>query len=209
MYSQRITQTAALGKAPELRELNLAQVKARQAQGTRASLSTPITGVGGRLVVGLNFDTLSDLQTFRERNAADAGFQQYVARISLLMAQPVQTELWEVILPAQPGGAPAYIQSVTWTAALGQGPVLREAVLERFKKRQAEGFRCAVTEQLASDAFRMRLGILLGSLGDLETQRVRNRTDAGFREFGDRVAQISTATTVELSEVIVPLQPAT
>ena len=42
MYTQRITQLAAVGKAPELRELNLAQVKARQAQGTRASLSTPI-----------------------------------------------------------------------------------------------------------------------------------------------------------------------
>ena len=45
LYSQRIIQTAAVGKAPELRELNLAQVKARQAQGTRASLSTPVTSL--------------------------------------------------------------------------------------------------------------------------------------------------------------------
>ena len=208
MYSQRIIQTAAVGKAPELRELNIAQVKARQGQGTRASLSTPITGVGGRLVVGLSFDTLGDLQTFRERNTADAGLQQYLARISPLMAQPVQTELWEVILPAQPGDAPSYLQAVTWTAAVGQGPALREAVLERFKKRQAEGLRCGVAEQVASDAFRMRLNILLGSLADLESQRERNRTDAGFREFGDRVARISTATTVDLSEVI-SIQPAT
>ena len=125
------------------------------------------------------------------------------------MAQPVQTELWEVILPAQPGVAPAYLQAVTWTAAVGQGPALREAVLERFKKRQAEGLRCGVAEQVASDAFRMRLNLLLGSLADLESQRERNRTDAGFREFGDRVALISTAVTVDLSEVIVPFQPAT
>ena len=76
LYSQRITQTAAVGKAPELRELNLVQVKARQAQGTRASFSTPMTGVGGRLVVGLSFDSPGDLQAFRERNASDTAFQQ-------------------------------------------------------------------------------------------------------------------------------------
>ena len=208
MYSQRIIQTAAVGKAPELRELNLAQVKARQAQGTRASLSTPVTGVSGRLVLGLNFDTLGDLQAFRERNASDNALQQYVARISALMASPVETELWELFLPAQPGSAPAYVQAVTWTAAVGKGPDLRAAVLERFTKRQGEGFRCAVAEQVASDAFRMRLSILLGSLSDLETQREHNRSDKAFLDFGRHIAPMLVATTVELSEVIVPFQPA-
>jgi hypothetical protein len=208
LYSQRIIQTAAVGKAPELRELNLAQVKARQAQGTRASLSTPVTGVGGRLVVGLNFDTLGDLQAFRERNASDAPFQQYVARISALMAKPVETELWELVLPAQPGAAAAYVQAVTWTAAVGKGPALRDAVVERFTTRQGEGLRCAVSEQVASDAFRMRMNVLFGSLSDLETQRAHNRGDKGFVDFGRHIASMLAATTVELSEVIVPFQPA-
>lgn len=207
LYSQRITQTAAVGKAPELGELNLAQVKARQAQGTRASLSTPLTGVGGRLVVGLTFDTLGDLQAFREHNAADPAFQQYVARISGLMAKPVETEIWEVVLPAQPGAEPAYVQAVTWTAAVGQGAALRAAVVERFAKRQAEGFRCGVAEQLASDAFRIRLSVLLGSLSDLETQRTSNRSDPAFAEFNRRTAPMLAALSVELSEVIVPFQP--
>ena len=207
MYSQRIIQTAAVGKAPELRELNLAQVKARQAQGTRASLSTPITGVGGRLVIGLGFDSLGDLQAFRERNASDTTFQQYVTRISALMAKPVETELWELALVPQPGSDPAYVQTVTWTAAIGKGPALREAVVERFTKRQAEGFRCGVSEQVASDAFRMRVNILLGSLSDLEAQREHNRSDKAFLEFGRHTAPLSAAVTVELSEVIVPFQP--
>ena len=208
MYSQRIIQTAAVGKAPELRELNLAQVKARQAQGARASLSTPITGVGGRLVIGLNFDSLGDLQAFRERNASDAVFQQYIARSSALMAKPVETELWELVLVPQPGSDPAFVQGVTWTAAIGKGPALREAVVERFTKRQAEGFRCAVAEQVSSDAFRMRLTILLGSLSELEAQREHNRSDKAFLEFGRHTAPMLTAVSVELSEVIVPFQQA-
>ena len=54
----------------------------------------------------------------------------------------------------------------------------------------------------------MRLNILLGSLSDLETQREHNRSDKGFLDFGRHIAPMLASTTVELSEVIVPFQPA-
>ena len=203
----RIAQTAALGKGPELRALTLAQVKQRQAQGTRIALSTPVTGVNGQLLVGLSFETLQDLQEFRERNVADPAFHEFVSRISPLLAAPAETEIWEVLLPAQPGEAPAYIQTVTWTARHGEGPALRTAFMERMKRRQSEGFRCALAEQVAGDAFRLRLNVLLGSLGELEANRNRNRNDSAFQEFGRRLAEMTTSTEVAISEVLAPFQP--
>ncbi|MGE3076609.1 MAG: hypothetical protein AB7N24_21285 [Dehalococcoidia bacterium] len=207
MFNVRIAQSAALGKWPELHTLTLAQVKQRQAQGTRIALSTPIIGASGRLSIGLSFETLQDLHEFRQRNVADPKFQEFVARISPLLAAPAETEIWEVILPAQQGDAPAYVQAITWTAQDGEGPALRAALLERMKRRQGEGLRCALAEQVAGGAYRLGLNILLGSLGELEANRNKNRNDASFQEFGRRMAEITTSTEVTIAEVLVPFQP--
>jgi hypothetical protein len=208
VYIQRVTQTAALGKAQELRTLNIAQVKARQDQGIRASLSAPLTGVGGRLVVGLMYDALADLQALRERNASDAAFQQYAAKIATLMANPIETEIWEMLLQVQTGSTPAYTQAITFTAGIGHTAALRAAVLERGTTRQAAGVRCGVLEQVATDAYRIRFTLPLGALSELEARRVQNRNDPELQAFQSRVTPLLGAPNrVEISEVIVPFQP--
>lgn len=208
MYALRITIVAANGKMAELREVHAAQARARQAQGIRASLSTPIVGGQPRLNISITFETLADLQSFRERNLWDQQFQAFAATAAQLAANPGQSELWEVLTPAQPGNDPSYTQRITYTAALGKARALRETLEERVAERQAEGIRCTLSEQMASDASRFSVVNLFGSLADFEAFRDPLRADAGAQDSMDKVTPLlATSPSVELSEIIVPFQP--
>jgi hypothetical protein len=208
LYALRMTQFAALGKMPELRELHATQARARQAQGIRASLTVPIVGGEPRLNVGIAFETLADLQAFRERNLSDKQFQAFAAKASQLTAKPGVSELWEVLTPAGPGSDPSYLQRITYTAALGKARTLRETLEKRVSERQAEGVRCSFSEQMASDASRFAVINLFGSLADFEAHRNRLRADTTAAGFMDKVAAlVAVSPSVELSEVIVPFQP--
>ena len=208
MYALRTTIVAANGEMAELREVTAAQVRARQAQGVRTSLSMPIVGGPPRLNISIAFETLADLQWFRERNLSDPPFQAFAAKAAQLVARTGESELWEVLTPAQPGNDPSYTQRITYTAAMGKARALRETLEKRVAERQGEGVRCAFSEQVASDAARFSIINLFGSLADFEAFRHRLRGDAISRAFMDGVTpRLAASPRVELSEVIVPFQP--
>jgi hypothetical protein len=208
VYSLRNAIVAADGGLAELREVTAAQVRARQAQGVRAELSMPIVGGLPRLNISLAFNTLADLQWFRERDLSDPPFQAFAAKAAQLVARTEESELWELLTPTQPGNDPSYTRRLTYTATVGRGRALRETLEKRVAERQGEGIRCVLSRQLASDAPRFAVTNLFGSLADLEAFRNRLRGDAIARGFRDRVTPLLAASPfVELSEVVVPFQP--
>ena len=208
MYALRMTQFAALGKMAELREVHAAQARVRQAQGIRASLTAPIVGGAPRLIIGLAFETLADLQALRERNLSDKQFQAFAAKAAQLIAKPGESELWEVLTPAQTGSDPSYLQRITYTAAMGKNRALHEMLEKRVAQRQAEGVRCSFSVQMASDAARYSVINLFASLADFEAYRNRMRADASAQDFLEKLTPLLAASpSVELSEVIVPFQP--
>jgi len=208
VYALRVTQFPAIGKWAELREVTATQVRARQAQGVRAALTAPIVGGPARMYTSIAFETLADLQAFRERNLSDRDFQAFSAKVAQLVAQPPESELWEVLTPAQPGSDASYTQRITYTAAMGKARALREMLEKRVAQRQAEGIRCSFSEQLASDAARYSVINLFGSLADFEAFRNRMRADASMQAFMDKLTPLLAASpTVELSEIVVPFQP--
>src|SRR5437764_20533 len=101
MYIQRITFFPALGKGPELRPILEERVRQRQAQGTRAGLQSAVFGADGpAFSLGIQVADLEALETVR------ANPLPVDPRIAALSRQPNLIELYEVLLPAQPGNAP-------------------------------------------------------------------------------------------------------
>jgi hypothetical protein len=208
VYVLRSTIVAADGDLAELRDVTAAQVRARQAQGVRASLSMPVLGGPPRLNISLAFATLAELQWFRERNLSTPPFQAFAAKAAQLVARTEESGLWEELTPTRPGNDPSYTRCITYTAAPRKGRALRETLEKRVAERQAEGIRSVLSEQMASDAPRFAVTNLFCSLADLEAFRNRLRGDPIARGFRERVASlVATSPSAELSEVVVPFQP--
>ncbi|MEP7214661.1 MAG: hypothetical protein ABI782_00320 [Anaerolineaceae bacterium] len=204
VFTQRIVLTPALGRNRELIQATTEQVRLRQSQGIRASLSTPITGEG-RVSIGIQFDNLADLQAFREKNREDAATQAYFAKISALQSQQPRVELWDVMVSATAATAPKYVQGIVATAALGQGGALRDLLGKRALALQAKGIDCAFSQEMASDAQRFGTTLLFASLADFEAHRAQSMADPETLQLMAKLTPLLAAqVTVTLSEVLVP-----
>ena len=206
MFTQRIVLTPALGRAAELVEVLSERVRGQQAQGLRASLSSPITG-HGRVVVNIGFETLAGLQVFREKNRQDATFQAFQTKIAPLQAKLATFELWEVTIAGNPATPPKYVQRIVNTAAPGQANALKELLSLRVRENQEKGVTCALSQQIASDAPRFGMAVLFASLAEFEARRAQLMADSTAQQFMTKLAALcSTHGEVELSEVLIPAQ---
>jgi hypothetical protein len=107
MYSQRQRIYPALGKEREVRTLMDEWVRAHQAKGRDLALLTRVfSSEGSGLVVVTRANDLATLEQHRHENAADPDFQARAARLVEMVRQPVQTSLFEMVVPVS-GGASA------------------------------------------------------------------------------------------------------
>lgn len=204
VFNLRITQFANPGTLPELRGLTEGQVQRLKDEGGTASLSRPVTGQAGRLVLGQAFKSLADLQGRRQRTAMDPSQADYFEKVRPLLSRTVDVEISETLLAPAGDDPPRYLQRLTWTPAPGQGPKARDILLEYFAGRQKSGMRVGVAEAIASGQPKLHANILHGSIDAFEAARAKNRQNPERQAMNDRLAPFVTDMQIELFEVLIP-----
>jgi hypothetical protein len=204
MYTQRVTFFTANGKAAELRPILEERVRLRQSQGARAGLQTAVYGAEGPVfILNLQVDDLAALEAIRATPLpADP-------RIAALTRQPNRIALFEQLLAAQAAATPPkYIQRVGLTPSIGKTGEVAALVVERAKAGQADGIRLTASTQVAGPAAgNVAVGILFGSLAELEKLRARNLTDQAMVQFQAKLSNlIATPARIQVFEVLIPLQ---
>lgn len=99
-FSQRALNYPAVGAGPDLRPLLEARVKAYQASGRRASLSTSVYADDAPVfALTVSFQDLAALDSFRSYIQSDPALQALTARAARLIRQPNKLGLAEVLIP--------------------------------------------------------------------------------------------------------------
>ena len=141
MFYERVLLRAGLGKGDELRTLAGDWTKSNQPR-LRTVLVESVLGKGQTFVSGTFHDTLQAYETEREARRADSGFRSYAAKVSGLLSQPREVQLYEIISSAGGGGGSArFTHVVELVAARDKEMEVREALENFAQARQAEGAR--------------------------------------------------------------------
>ena len=211
MFIQRFVFTPALGKGPEMRALLTARAQSRQAAGgdialARAAFPTP---QGPQFFLNLRFADLTALEAQSDRNATDAGFGEFLAKVNSLAACNVTGGLAEVLTAPLAGPAPRYTQRVVFHALPGRLPELRDLWMERVRERQAQGARGGLSVSVGGEEGPELIQIaLFESLKDFESARRTLIADPVAQAFVQRTsALLMRPPSIQLSEVLVPFKP--
>jgi hypothetical protein len=206
MYTQRITLHPVAGKVGEVEAIITERIKRRQAQGTDASLSQRLTGVGATFTLGLRFADLAAFQSFRTANRADTELQAYQAKLAPMLLGPGSVELLEVLIPAAAGPTPKYLQRVTIYPTLDKVGEVTELLKERITAAAAHGDRAGLSRPVVSDhGPSFEANILHEALSAFERTTRANEADKDFQKFVGKLRElIGHPSKTELFEILVP-----
>jgi hypothetical protein len=197
----------AAGKLPELQARLMDRVTAYNAQGERAGLSAQMYGDGQTLGVTRVFPDLATIEAAYTALRTDPAAQLRAAQLAPLLHVPVQTELREVLAPAPPGPAPAFVTLLTVAPALGRTGEVRALLEERRSAVNARGGRVGLAQRVApldGPAFFVTQGY--PSLAAFEEQRRQNLADPAAQAFvGQLSATLRQPGTGVLLAVIIPI----
>jgi len=211
MFVQRLVFAPALGKFPDLRALLTERVKQRQAEGVDAALAVAIdpTPDGAWFAMNIRHADLAALEAFRDRNAADAGFQAWNAKLVPLLGRNPAGDISETLSVPPPGGPVRFIQRITFRPAPGRLPELRAMQMERVKQRQADGARVGLAVTLGGEEGSETIFFALhASLKDFEATRQKLGADPAAQLFVQRISTLMTRPPrVTLAEILVPFKP--
>lgn len=210
MYVQRVMLSPSRGKANQLRSALEERVRARQAAGVRTGLSQIIFGADQPFVIVIAADNLAGLQAIRDRGRDDPDFQALITRVDGLIDRSPDISLIETLsAPQDPPATPdRFAQRVLFTPALGKANELRGALEQRVALRRSERIQCNLSQVVFGAETGLALRLLFSDLAGLEALRARNLTDPGFQQFQARIASLTTGpVTVDLSEILIPMQP--
>jgi len=98
-----ITQTTRAypipGKGPEIRAILEERVKGFHAQGLGGSVRRTVFGSDGPVfAVAVPFQSLGDIDDFRQRNQSDSAYREATTKLQALIRRPGNTSLVEVLI---------------------------------------------------------------------------------------------------------------
>lgn len=208
MIVQRINSYPAVGKETELRAVVEERVRTAPSRKVRAALLQQLLPSDGPVfVTAVLHDNLAAFEEFRSRNLADASTQAFVTKVATLSRQPLNVELFDVLVA--PGGDNAgmkYLHVARVYPAAGQEMTMRAVLEELGKRRQAEGrSHFAVSRQVlppAGAVFALR--DMYRSLSEYED--ILRNLPMSIQVAIARTGAISRASVShEICEVLVPL----
>ena len=205
MYTVRITHHPATGKAQQLRQVVEERVKAANAAGVPHSLAQQMYAPP-TLVTSIRHDSLAALEAYGERNAGDPAYRAAVAKITECIDGPLSSELYQVIVPAQPTGSVNYSLRIRYFSVPGKNGELRQALEERANLPRAGAVGVGLTSQVApSEGFNFVVNVLFSSLGGLGEFADANRMDPSLLSFQAQTASLlARPVTQDLYRILMP-----
>lgn len=101
-WQQHVVAVPALGKAAELRALQLERSKYHEAAGLRTVLIVQVAGPeAGCFSRVLLYNDLTEFEEARARIAADDANQAFLSKFTALLSRPSEVEFREVLVPIQ------------------------------------------------------------------------------------------------------------
>ncbi|GEM_PF-2991363 len=175
MHVYRVTYSPAAGKDQEVTSLLKDRVKERASKGHRIFMMTEaLSPQGGHRhqLVSLwdNLNDLGDVASTYVTKGSDPGSTLYRQKIEPLLRAPVQSELWEVLVPIKT--APKVGEFVV-RQSIYPDPAhhidFRSPLVELTKQMQTQGFNVGQYVQFLPHAGSVFQGIFpLSRLGDFE-----------------------------------------
>jgi hypothetical protein len=173
-YSLRQRIFPALGKEAEVRAQLTDWAKSLQGKGRDIALLSRIySSEGSALVAVSRAEELSELERQRIENASDADWQARAARLIPLLRAPVQTGLFESIIPVPTTGpAPGIVVRGQGYPAIGKDRQVRSIVEEFVKAGQQAGLRQGMNARIySSDGSMLEVTTLYADLAEVDRVR--------------------------------------
>ena len=208
MLVQRTVLTAAIGKGLQLRPLMEEQIRARQARGQRVGLSRNIVGDGYQFVVTAIFENLAAVQARIEENDQDAGIQNFMDRTSPLLGARSQSVIANVLIqPPAPAFEAKFSHRFALTPAVGKQAEMEQILTERLTGGPA--ITAALASVIVGGPQQLIVTVFYASLADADALQAATLADPTWLPFTAKLAAVSGANpTVDLAQVLVPVQPA-
>ena len=207
MYSQRQRIYPALGKEREARAQLEDWVRTRQAKGRDLALLTRIfSSEGSALVVLGRAEELSTIEEWRRSNAADPDFQARSAKLVEIVRQPVQTSLFDMVIPVPRGSGGTIVVRAHGYPKPGKERPARSIVEELARSGQAAGVRQGVGVGIySSTGSVIELTTVYADLAELG--RVRKERASIMGEATRAFGELSRAPIAQrMFEVVVPFK---
>jgi len=206
VYTQRIIHFPALGRNAELRAAMEARTAAAVAAGSRHALATRIMSTEPAFIHSIQFENLAAIEAYQDRNAADPNFAAQTAKITQCLSQPQGTELFEILIPAQPTATPKFSLRVKRHPAPGKAPELRKLLEERVRSSVPGQVGRALFTQVASPEGAAFITMtLFAGLAGLDQFRAANAADPAFQKWSVQVSELTVGPTGQ--ELLRILQP--
>ena len=205
-YIQQNSRYPAIGKGRELRALLEEWARTAPSRGFALNLISQLGSVVPIFTIGIRHENLTAFQTYPERNRANPGFAPYIAKMRPLVAGPLQSALFKVLIPP-PSQAPRpnFVFRVSRYPAIGKGPALQALLEERFKAMQAHGFRTVSHQVFGSEGTVFASQIGFQDMASLEAFLDNNQRDPAFRAYAEKVQSLlARPSKTELLQVLVP-----
>jgi hypothetical protein len=130
VYVQRFIYHAGTARRRELESALREYADTLNGGGLRCSLALRILTGEAQFSLSFSHDDINALETVDLKIADDAEFQSYTDRIGAATASVMQ-DVWEVLVPPQPGLNAKYAQMVRHTPAPAKVGELRQLLIER------------------------------------------------------------------------------
>lgn len=184
MFLQRITLCPVPNRADEVHRLAAEQVQDFQARGLAAALAEEVFGAGGEVVVAsVAYDSLASLEETLAQLDSDAAYASRTARIGALLAEPVRVDLFRTLVPYPRPLIAGYVQRLAHAPIPGRAAEVRQALIDRVRRRHDETLVMALFERVSGDpAEQFVVAVQHDGLGALESYRERLRTDSSWAE---------------------------
>ena len=139
MFYQRVVLRPALGKANELRSLLADRVRADQ-ERVATILTERILGKGQSFTVGIRYENLEVYDKEREYLSNDSSFQEHAAKVSTMVSEPRDIQLYRYLTDRPAGSPPTkYIHLVRFIAAGNKEAEVQAALIKFSEARASEG----------------------------------------------------------------------